>query len=466
MIPAISFGCRRRRARWVTPVLWFLATGCPGGGGGGDEADVSTGSGGGGPACFDPFPWEIESAPLFRNVVTGVQKPSAWGANKHWTTMAYGHVNSSPTTTGCCFDYVVASDSDPAISVYLGADQPGLNAFGTGPSTRSIGTGGVVDLVLANVTGDGRNDLIALTTEDELEIFAGTSYTAPYFNATSVEVPATAQSGMTVLATGHSQVVAADIDCDDVVDIVMPADDGVVVRRSSGGVLNASEQLFDGVPVMEIAIADLDSNGSPDIIAGTEDWDVRVALNGSGNDCGAFANPVLYPFGTGMAAPTALDVAAGHVCPGHAGDLAIVVGHHDQVKVWCGDGSGTFDDVDEPHGEDDEHGFDYKWRLSDGTLPTIRDIAVFPGHAEIFTLAVTEAGRNVYMLAPGACGLWSDTHDGDQGSAQERIRPLTQPLTAGQAGTIDRLILQPRTNSDTTWRRALVDGLWGLQVYQ
>jgi hypothetical protein len=349
--------------------------------------------------------------------------------------------------------------------IYRGAGNDGLRAFASATAfTKDIGTGTVVDVALADLNDDDRNEFIALTSEDELEIWVGNgTRQTGYSAASSTEIPAT--HGMA--ATGHSQMVIADLNCDDLPDVAMPADDGVVIRRSDASLLDASQQEIDGVLVREIAIGDFDDNGSPDIVAATDEGDLRVVLNGTGQSCGVFGVEETYPLAGAPFSPNGFNVAVGEVCPGHAGDAAIVAAWGGDVKALCGDGSGSFDNVLEPHGEE-EFGFDYVWSLADSN-DKIRDVAVFPGHAEVFALANAEdAGENIFMLVPGTCGLRADNPTAGENPflSRARIRPLSQPFDPGPPGGYSRLVLQPETTSSATWRRALVAGNQGFYVLQ
>ena len=90
--------------------LAVFGLGCPAGDDGG--AGGSTGGSGGGSSCFGPYPWELSSAPDFKNVVSGFPKPTSWSAAKTWNSVAVGHVDNAANHTGCCFDYALASNQD------------------------------------------------------------------------------------------------------------------------------------------------------------------------------------------------------------------------------------------------------------------------------------------------------------------------------------------------------------------
>ena len=427
-----------------------LAVGCADDSG--DEGGADETAGESGDPCFEPVPWEIAGAPDFKNVVSGVQKPPSYDQDETYTTVAVGLVDDPENDSR--WDYAVASIDHSVIRVFYGSDDPGLTVFDDSPPELwAIGSGGVQDLALADLNGDDHNELIALTTGDELKIFPGDDE-SPWFRE-SITTRSATVSG----ATGHSQLIVDDLNCDDDLDVIMPADDGAVIRTGGGtGLLNGTTYTVDtdGDPTFALAVGDLDGSNPPDLVATTaspEDGKIYVLLGDcNGNPYDEFDT---YDFEVGGLASANPHVAIAYMCGTSGDEPGIAVAFGDAVYFLCSDGTGDFEDVQEPHGEEDAtgQGFDYLWGL-DEIGGSVRALASYGDHPELITIA----GNKPIRLTPAVCGVAF----GRRLELSQAIR-VTSALTLNQ--NLQRLRLVPGSKP-TSWRRMAVAGQGGLQVLQ
>jgi hypothetical protein len=440
---------------WLA-LLGGLALGCTSGGGGGGADESGTGDGG--PACFERYDWEILSNPDFKNTISGVVQPASYGVinGPEWDSVAFGHIDPGGFA-GCCLDYAVASSDRSEVYVYYGTGAPGLSVVQSEtPQILDAGiSGNIEDLAIVDLDGDGRLEVVALTTSSVLVVWQGTT-SAPWLDPMPLTVSASHTSGG-VAHTGHSQIVIADVDCNGVGDVLMPANGGVVIRRNGRGLLDRAGFVDLGEDVREIAVADLDHDGDLDIGAATEVGDARVALHDACN------NPFFGPEDTYAFSPPfnpigRLNVAFGQVCPDHPNDNALLFSHGDDVMAWCGDGSGSFDNVQQTYasGSEEPTGIDYRWDVTTDEGSLIADIAAYPGFQEVFVLGNvvpngTHTGVGVVKLTPSGCGPQI---------AAARAVPVTLP--GAMFGK--ELLLQPATLGASTWDRLASAGGDGLQV--
>jgi hypothetical protein len=431
-----------------TSLLMLLVslTACNSGGSGESSADETADDGG--PACFEPFPWEIMGGPEFRNVVSGAQRPSSYGTNETFTTVAYGQVDTDAFSV---HDYAVASKDHDTIYVYYGSNNTGLTVFrDAAPDTWDVGTGGVADLALADLDDDDLNELIALTTNDDIIIWRGDD-ASPWFTGSPTTVDATHST----VATGHSQMVVGDFNCDDHLDIMMPADDGAVIRYGASMTLlgGGSHHIdMNGKTAYELAVDDLDGDMQPDIVASTDNNDeIYVLLGQCGNN--PYPSYDAYDFDLGGASPNP-HVAIVRMCGAMGTAPGIAAAFGESVWMMCSDGTGNFDNVVEPHGDEDMYGkgLDYFWNTDVENLPAHYDvtgIAAFGEHPELIVLSE----HGLTRLNRASCSY-------NTGWAQA----LTQKFYGGP-GPLDHLELVPSTNP-ANWRRIAIAGDHGLQVLQ
>jgi len=147
---------------------------------------------------------------------------------------------------------------------------------------------------------------------------------------------------------GVGAMTAADLDCDGDRDLAItaPSADAFVLLRGGGNGSFANPLLRPaGSSPQDVATGDVDGGGDLDVSVSNDDGSFTIAIN----ECqGTFADPVsyeIYPTTT-----PGMPIAMGKLCPGHPNDVAVAVGIFDIVYLTCGDGSGSFNGVVEPHG--------------------------------------------------------------------------------------------------------------------
>jgi hypothetical protein len=435
------------RGNWTLSLV-FASTLSACSSGGSNDGAVDGTADDGGPACFEPFPWEIEGSPGFRNVVSGVERPSTYGTDETYTTVAYGQVDSDVSNI---YDYAVASKDHDTIYVYYGSSDTGLTVFDdVAPDSWDIGTGGVVDLALADLDDDDLNELIALTTNDEIVVWLGDD-ADPWFGGSPSTVDATHSN----VATGHSQMIIDDFNCDGILDIVMPADDGAVIRygRSTALLGGGSYHVdMNGEAAYELAIDDLDGDTQPDIVASTNAGEIYVLLG----QCGTNPYPSYdaYDFDPGGVPSPNPHLAIVRMCSTMGADPGIAVASNRTVYVMCSDGDGDFTNVVEPHGEEDAGGLglDYWWNtnmINPLSNEGVSAIATFGAYPEIVILS----GRAIVRMNRSTCGFNTGW-----------VQALSQPLNGGTQ-TLSHLELVPASNP-ANWRRVAVTGNLGLVILQ
>jgi outer membrane protein assembly factor BamB len=142
-------------------------------------------------------------------------------------------------------------------------------------------------------------------------------------------------------ADGTDAVAVADVDGDGKPDVVAASSyevdnspDNVSVSRGNGdGTIQSPALYAVGRNPYAIALADLDSNGSPDLVVADGSSGARVLLN---HGDGTFATPTTYgdqPF---------VSVAIGDVNADGKADLALAAYSPAAVLVLLGNGDGTF----------------------------------------------------------------------------------------------------------------------------
>jgi hypothetical protein len=236
-------------------------------------------------------------------------------------------------------DLVVANSSSSnspggTVSVLLGngngSFQP-QRAFDVGNYPQSV--------VVADINGDGRPDLVTANTfDDTVTVLLGTSQ--DLFQG---------QGGASFRTQGPfpvgkepSSVVAADINKDGIPDLITAnqSDNTVSVLLGNGdGTFKPQVSFPVGAEPYAVAVADLDGDGSLDlVVANYQDGTISVLL---GNGNGTFRNLDPVPVGNGPYAIGIADVNGD-------GTLDLVVPNYldDTVRVLLGNGDGTFQDPD------------------------------------------------------------------------------------------------------------------------
>jgi len=262
----------------------------------------------------------------------GFQAPVVYDSGGQWcSSVAVGDVNGDGKP-----DLVVTNSlgkSGGSVGVLLG------NGDGTFRPAVMVGTVGRADsVVIADVNGDGKPDLIVAVDTSHVEVFLGKG-------------DGTFRPGVPYKASGARSVALADLKHDGKLDLVVAgANDGRSSGDSSTGMVSVLLGNGDGTfqPAVtydsgvssggwanSVATADFNGDGRLDlVVANYPDRTVGVLL---GNGDGTFQPVTLFDSGANLAASVAADDLNGD------GKADIVVGDSkDGVSLLLGNGDGTF----------------------------------------------------------------------------------------------------------------------------
>ncbi|MFT3683596.1 MAG: FG-GAP-like repeat-containing protein [Phycisphaerales bacterium] len=166
-----------------------------------------------------------------------------------------GRLSAGDVNNDGRLDIITSNPSAGTMLVYYGTGVAGPGAFTAGPSYPTPSPAGQL---LADVDGDGKLDVLtARTTGSTITLFRG-SGTGTFTNAGPIN---TFESPVYMAAT--------DANGDGIVDLVMVGTSGLTVLRGLGGGAFAAPSLIDsGLITVSLAVADLDGNGSPDVMMG------------------------------------------------------------------------------------------------------------------------------------------------------------------------------------------------------
>jgi hypothetical protein len=240
------------------------------------------------------------------------------------------------------------------------------------PGFRCVGGGRIDAVALADVNGDGKLDIAAgsnLSVENGTQSAVYLNSGAGGFAPTASSACAQPENADTMRCFGSNdaaavgRVAAADLNGDGRPDIAVAYRDGAnaVYLNSGGGtfspdntfaaqaleVRNTASEVLAGLAGMSntapaagaersLTLADVNADGSLDIVAGTMMQGGTVYLN---DRAGRFALTRAVPFGAATEAITA--VAAGDV--DSDGDLDLAVGNDNQRSgIYLNDGAGSF----------------------------------------------------------------------------------------------------------------------------
>jgi hypothetical protein len=180
----------------------------------------------------------------------------------------------------------LAVGTDDGVEVLLGA---GDGTFGP-PATSTAGAG-VNSLAVADLNGDGRPDL-AVVNDQGVEVLLGAGDGA-------FGPPATYLAG--AFATS---LAVADLNGDGRPDLAVGTDSGVEVLLGAGdGTFGPPASYLAGALVNSLAVADLNGDGRPDLVVGTDTPDANGNVAGGnlevllGAGDGTFGPPATYPDG-------------------------------------------------------------------------------------------------------------------------------------------------------------------------
>jgi hypothetical protein len=198
---------------------------------------------------------------------------------------------------------------------------------GTFALSSTLAPPGVVrDFALADMSGDGRPDLVVGATVNGFDdaLFISANDGAGNFGAFS-----RVENGDTVTDV----LSVADVDGDGRLDIVMldASTKVTVVRRTVTGGYGSPEVYT--TPGWDLAVGDLSGDGRPEIVVAASLL-VFVMMN---NGSGAFAEPVTYP------TTDSHQVAVGDMNEDGDGDVILITRNatHVQVGIRLGNGTGT-----------------------------------------------------------------------------------------------------------------------------
>jgi hypothetical protein len=348
----------------------------------------------------------------------------------------------------------MATASTSKVRIRFGIEPTGLSFQEDGAEIVTL-PNNAEDLLLLDVDGDNRNDLLALTP-GWVRVFLGES-SSPYLSGSTMSSYKTNILGH----VGGKQLIAAELDCSAGLELAMPApsDKVVVLDINGNGSLSPAFviPLSVGTDPQSIAVGDLEGDGDMDMFVAHGDGGFSVMENNCG---GGWALPDTYEVqwitqGTPGSSSPGAEIAVGPFCPGQPSGIAVVLGYGYKIGVKCADGSGDFVIGEEPHGSTDPiQGFlDYGWEpppasfMVGGDDPTVAGLALEDG--ELFVLRDGEAfdTRRLWRLDPAACGFGG------------RSIPLAE---LGSGGAIRDLAVYHVDPTDTEWTGFAFAGAPGL----
>lgn len=408
-------------------------------------ADIS--SGGGEPGCFEQPP-EVPPPgnPDFVGTVSGESMPGA-GA----TRVVSANITRAANSTTCCQDFVVAGATN-AVTVKFSKPYKGLTFLADrSDETVVIGSASrtVRDLAVADLNADNRNDIVVLRDDRVVVValaVAAPPMNGPYFAGTS---DVTMANGGYVAGTSLD---LADMDGDGDLDLfVTSTSTRILWRKNNGnGVFAAASNSAAGLTTQNIVMAQVNAGASADALVSGSDG--RFAyLRSTGN---GFAAAQLHRVWGAGSTTTGMQIAAGRLCPGHATATSVAVAAFDIVKVACGDGTGAFANILEPHGTEEPFNgsvVDYVWDPSNGLQvdPRVKDMSVWTppsGVSELYALSAT-VSADVHWLIPSSCEYKS------------AIRvPMAAFGWTGAAG----MVVHREARGDTSWGGISCAGSLGL----
>jgi hypothetical protein len=149
---------------------------------------------------------------------------------------------------------------------------PAINYFTGGPESNIV--------VIADVNGDGIPDAIVGSDFDSISIFLGRGDGTFQRKA--------------VYNVGGSAIVAADVNGDHKIDLVIGGGTSITVMLGAGdGTFPTSGSFDAGNDSHSIAVADINGDKIPDVVTASINSGTVSVLLGNGN--GSFQAPVIYP---------------------------------------------------------------------------------------------------------------------------------------------------------------------------
>jgi hypothetical protein len=247
--------------------------------------------------------------------VNGDGKPDIVLAN----TTNPGDPSTGGTYTGCV--YILQGDGKGG---FTGRRDPVSGR----PEIQPVFPGPVTSIARADVDGDGRMDLVGLSTGLGNQIYVARSIWTSAYSARTYSVQGSYPT------YGQCQLAVADVNGDGRPDVVVtsPMGSSVSVLLNSGGTFGAVQSYaVAGVPAA-VAIGDVSGDGKADIVTANANGTVSVLL---GQGDGSFGAAQIYAVGG-----PANSVALGDF--NHDGRLDIATTGGTEADVLRNNGSGTF----------------------------------------------------------------------------------------------------------------------------
>jgi hypothetical protein len=223
-------------------------------------------------------------------------------------------------------DLVVANETDDSISVLLG------NGDGTFAAKVDyvVDPGSVADKPVGVAIGDLNGD----SYPDVAVVGRSMGYVGVFLNTGTGGTLGT----MTKVTTGSSalEVAIADLDSNGTQDLIVPRSSGNyadVLLGTGGGAFAAPVPLETGLSNWAVAVGDLDGNGTPDIVTLSYESNAVSVLLAQGG--GAFAAAVRYGVGRGSD-----DLALGDFDGDGDLDVAVAGYTEREVQIFTNDGTG------------------------------------------------------------------------------------------------------------------------------
>lgn len=298
--------------------------------------------------------------------------------------IAVGNLARPAAGNGCCLDYVLAGPEAEGVRiVFGGGSSDGLTFLADRPD-ELLEVGPLDDVLLLDLDGDGRNDLVGLRPEQDQEVIVRLGVETPAPEGPVLMAEGNSTSTLVVMqgqpmAAGSRDFAAGDLDCDGEIDLVMasPGSNAVVTTLGRGdGTFKTAESFEVGVSLtrgsVRVLVTQLDGEGGQDIATANDDGSMTVLL---ATECsGEFDVAQRIPLKPLTEEPCDDDtncwkhtdgavIATGDFCPGPDPDLAYAV--EEQTWIVCGT-NGDFDAVGEQaHGESvaDAPAADYRFDL-------------------------------------------------------------------------------------------------------
>ena len=224
-------------------------------------------------------------------------------------------------------DLIASNYADDTLSIYLGEGDdkftpPEIDAIDQGP-----GFAGPVQVVVADLTGDGIPDLIyADYVSGNVAVQLGIGYGA--FGPAKTYPT----------AAGSHDLAAVDLTGTGKIDLVTvnAVDNSVSVLMGNGNGTFEPETVYPvGTNPYSLAIAELDGDGTPDIVVSNRGGNTVSVLLGNGD--GTFQPQETFPTGT-----TPRSVAAAELAPDGPVELLTANLGDDTASILTGRGDGTF----------------------------------------------------------------------------------------------------------------------------